>query len=119
MFCARGQIFPHGRDLQHCLASRIVGHRLSLCARLGSPLPVVCSTIHDWLVCHGSNLLVRLIQTDPLPDEDTLFTETDPPLTRGRRTVQTPTIHNGLSLCPAAAIRSSGTTAASRKSASG
>jgi uncharacterized Zn-finger protein len=29
--------------------------------------------------------------------------------------VQTPTIHNGLSRCPAAAIRSSGTTAASRK----
>ena len=28
-------------------------------------------------------------------DEDILFIETNPPLTRGRRTVQTPTIHNG------------------------
>ena len=52
-------------------------------------------------------------------DEDTLFTETNPTLTQGRRSGQTPTIHNGLSRCPAAAIRSSGTTAASRKSASG
>jgi hypothetical protein len=37
----------------------------------------------------------------------------------GRRTVQTPTIHNCLSRCPAAAIPSSGTTAVSQKSVSG
>jgi hypothetical protein len=52
-------------------------------------------------------------------NEDILFTETNPPPNRGQRTAQTPTNHNGKTRCPAAAIQSSGTTAVSRKSASG
>jgi hypothetical protein len=54
-------------------------------------------------------------------DADIIFTETNPTSTRGGGLSSPPTNHNGLSRCPAEAIRSSGTTAPSRisESASG
>jgi uncharacterized Zn-finger protein len=51
-------------------------------------------------------------------NDDIMFTEINPTPRQGGRLSRPLANHNGLSRCPTAAIRSSGTTAASLKSAS-